>query len=227
MTLIIHLHHCAHYVDCLWIYPLYQAIPIMLNSDILIKYGATIKIFKEGEVIFAEGDDCHYFYQLIRGTVKWTNYDSDGGEMIQEFISEGNSFGELPLFDGLPYAATAISESISELYRLPKEKFDKLIEENPQELKKLTQLFVKRLRFKFMILRECLGKEPENRVRSLFKYMRESSKNLDPNSNQITLSRQEIASMIGLRVETVIRTVRKMNDSGEIKILHGRIFLPN
>lgn len=199
----------------------------MLNPELLIEYGATVKTFKEGEIIFAEGDDCHYFYQLIKGSVKWTNYDTDGGEMIQEFISEGNSFGELPLFDDLPYAATAMSDSTSEVFRLPREKFDKLIDENPKELKKLTHLFAKRLRFKFMMLRECLGKEPENRVRSLFKYLRESSKNLDPTNQQITLSRQEIANMIGLRVETVIRTVRKMNDSGEIKILHGRIFLPN
>lgn len=199
----------------------------MINPELLLEYGATVKNFKEGEIIFEEGDECHYFYQLIKGSVKWTNYDTDGGEMIQEFISEGDSFGELPLFDDLPYAATAISETRSEVFRLSREKFDQLIEENPKELKMLAQLFVRRLRFKFMILRECLGKEPENRVRSLFKYLHESSKNLDPTNKQITLSRQEIANMIGLRVETVIRTVRKMNDAGEIKILHGRIFLPN
>jgi CRP/FNR family cyclic AMP-dependent transcriptional regulator len=200
---------------------------IMVTKEILVKYGASVKCYKSGDSIFEEGQECHYFFQHISGKIKWTNFDIDGDETIQEFIAEGESFGELPLFDDLPYAATAVSDTESQVYRLPKQKFKLLMDENPAELWKISQLFVKRLRYKFMMFKECLGKEPDQRIRALFGYLNKNSININATNGQIALSRQEIANMIGLRVETVIRTVRKMNDSGEIKIRHGRIFIDN
>ena len=42
---------------------------------------------------------------------------------------------------------------------------------------------------------------------------------------KVNLTRQQIANMTGLRVETVIRTIRAMQDKGLVTIERGKIFL--
>lgn len=43
--------------------------------------------------------------------------------------------------------------------------------------------------------------------------------------NEIPFTRQEIANMIGIRVETVIKYVKVLEKSGELRILKGKIFI--
>jgi len=42
--------------------------------------------------------------------------------------------------------------------------------------------------------------------------------------NQLKLTRQQLANMTGMRVETVIRTMRSMHEKGKLKIEKGRVF---
>ena len=50
----------------------------------------------------------------------------------------------------------------------------------------------------------------------------------NPRMNQpclVKYTRQEIANMTGLRVETVIRTIRNLNEKGRLEIERGKVFL--
>ena len=46
---------------------------------------------------------------------------------------------------------------------------------------------------------------------------------LAPQSGKKT--RQQIANMTGLRVETVIRTIRHLNEIGSLDIVNGKVFI--
>ena len=48
-----------------------------------------------------------------------------------------------------------------------------------------------------------------------------------PHCAQIKLTRQQIADMTGLRVETVIRVMRQLHEKGVIQIQKGKVYFSN
>ncbi len=195
-----------------------------IDTDTLLAMGATYKKVSAGELIFNEGSVCSFYYQLESGSVRWSNIDDEGNEFIQNVIEPGDCFGELPLFDDLPYAASAIAETDSVVIRLHRSQFNQLILERPDIHFNFTRLMAERLRFKFMLLKELSHHDPEQSITKLLAYFKENKKNICSKCNKVNLTRQQIANMTGLRVETVIRTIRSLHDKGELKIQKGKVY---
>lgn len=196
----------------------------MIDIDLLLAWGAVYKKLSAGEVIFQEGSYSTFYYQLIEGKVRWVNINEEGKEFIQTFIEPGECFGEFPLFDSEPFAATAIADEDSVIIRLHKSSFHQILKENPDLHFSFTRLLTQRLRFKFLILKELANHNPENSISTLLKYFKDNQKNICKKSNKLQLTRQQIADMTGLRVETVIRTMKNMQHRGELTITRGKVF---
>jgi len=196
----------------------------MINIDTLLAWGATYKKINPEETIFREGTDCHFYYQLVSGSVRWININDEGNEFIQYMVSPGESFGEFPLFDDSLYAASAVANTESVIIRLHKSTFKLLLKEYPETHLAFTRLLVERLRFKFLLLNElsCFG--PEHRISTLLNYFKETKKNICYQCSQIRLTRQQIANMTGLRVETVIRSIKNLQNKGELVIDKGKVY---
>ena len=197
---------------------------MIIDINILLAWGAVYKKLGRGEVIFSEGSECSYYNQLVSGIVKWVNIDDDGKEYIQTMIEPGECFGELPLFDDGLYAASAVAEEEVVLIRLRKNTFLQLIKEHNEIHFAFTKLLAKRVRFKFLLLKSIAYNAPEVRISTLLSYLKKEHKNFCANCNQLKLTRQQIADMTGLRVETVIRSMRNMHDKGDIVIERGKVF---
>jgi len=65
--------------------------------------------------------------------------------------------------------------------------------------------------------------DPEVRLIGVLNYLKSFNEDKTPHSFEILLTRQELASLTGLRVETVIRTVKKMEGKNILKIENRRI----
>lgn len=196
----------------------------MIDIDLLLAWGAAFKKVPKGNTIYNEGTTCCFYYQLISGRVKWVNINEEGREFIQNIIEPGECFGELPLFDDEPYAASAIADEDSVVIRLHKPIFEQLIRENRDIHYKFTKLLAQRVRFKFMLLKSLACQHPEDRISTLLNYLKKENKNYCPDCNQLKLTRQQIADMTGLRVETVIRSMRHMHEKGELMINKGKVY---
>lgn len=196
----------------------------MIDIALLIAWGATYKKISADETVFSEGQSCCFYYQLISGKVRWVNIDDEGKEFIHSIVEPGESFGEFPLFDDGPYAATAIADEDSIVIRLCKPTFLELIKENSDLHFAFTKLLSKRLRFKFSIIKSFASHCPENRIATLLNHLKVENNNSYSDLNQLKLTRQQIADMTGLRVETVIRTMRLMHDKGELVITKGKVY---
>ncbi|MBL0359171.1 MAG: Crp/Fnr family transcriptional regulator [Chitinophagaceae bacterium] len=138
-----------------------------IDIDTLLTMGAAYKKVNAGEAIFHEGGICSFYYQLESGSVKWVNIGEEGNEFIQNMIEPGDCFGEIPLFDDLPYAASAIAEMDSVVIRLHRSEFHQLIMERPDIHFNFTKLMAERLRFKFMLLKELSQHDPEQSISKL------------------------------------------------------------
>jgi CRP-like cAMP-binding protein len=196
----------------------------MIDIDLLLAWGAAYKKVSAGETIFHEGQSCFFYNQLVTGRVKWINTTNEGKECIHYIIEPGESFGEIPLFDNEPYAASAIAEEDSIIIRLHKPTFLSLLKENADIHFGFTKILSKRLRFKLAIIQSFATHCPEKMIATVLNQFKSENKNFCSNCNQLNLTRQQIADMTGLRVETVIRTMRTMHDKGELVITKGKVF---
>ncbi len=200
-----------------------------IDIDVLLCYGATYKKVDKGESIFREGCQGRNYHQLVEGKVKWMNVDDDGKEFVQKIVRVGESFGELPLLDGGPYVASAVADADCLLIRLPKEIFLQLLRENPIIHFSFTKLMAERLREKFIILKEVASQDPERKVSTIINLYKDINEQVGDHcpscdKTRMALTRKEIAEMTGLRVETVIRTIRHLHDKGKLTIQKGKVY---
>ncbi len=196
----------------------------MIDTDTLLALGACYKKVAAGEVIFHEGSVANFYHQLETGSVKWVNIDDDGKEFIQSMIEPGECFGELPLFDNLTYAASAVAETNAVVLRLHRTVFLQLLLEKPEIHFEFSRLMSERLRFKFLLIKELAGQNPEHSINCLLKYLKQHNRNICTKCNKVNLTRQQIANMTGLRVETVIRSMRHLYEKGVLTIDKGKVY---
>ncbi|MEP7231127.1 MAG: Crp/Fnr family transcriptional regulator [Ginsengibacter sp.] len=196
----------------------------MIHIETLLTLGATYKKIMANEIIFSEATECHYYYQLTSGSVRWVNISNEGKEFVQDMIEPGECFGEFPLFDDAPYAASAIANNDSEVLRLHKESFNQFLKDNPLIHFAFSKLLVERLRFRFLLMKDVAGNKPEDKICSLLTYFKNHKKYFCPKCNLVQLTRQQIADMTGLRVETVIRSIRHLKEIGRLQIEKGKVY---
>jgi CRP/FNR family transcriptional regulator, cyclic AMP receptor protein len=197
----------------------------MIDVDLLLTWGAGYRKYRKGDVIFREGEAAYFYLQLVIGKVRWVNVDEEGKEFIQAFVQEGESFGDLPLLDDGPYVATAIAEEDTTLLKLRKETFLQLLRENPSIHFSFSRLMTMRLRNKFIVLKELACQDPQRRIITILSQYKLALKE-EPSGERVKveLTRQQIANMTGLRVETVIRTIRHLHERGLLHIDRGKVF---
>lgn len=195
----------------------------MIDETILIQYGAMEVSLEKGEHLFHEKERATNYYQVKSGKIKMFNLNSEGKLFTQGMFEAGESFGEPPLFDDSTYPACTIAEENSCLYRLTKPRFIKLLKENPEIHFAFTQMLATRLLYKSMILKEMSGYNPEHRILSLIDYMKKEKGIPTEQKYEVSLTRQQIADLTGLRVETVIRSVKTLEKEGSLNIRGRKI----
>ena len=195
----------------------------MIPEDIIQQFGSSLKNYVKDETIIREGEFAHFYYQIKTGHIKMFNLAEDGKEFVQGFFKDGDSFGEPPLFGAFKYPATALALEVSEIYMLPKTSFFKLIKTHPDIHLKFTKLICKRMVYKAKIAREVSIYPPEHRILTLLHHLKGNS-NLDT-SFEVPLTRQQISDLTGLRVETVIRAIKKLEKSKVLAIIDRKVFI--
>jgi CRP/FNR family transcriptional regulator len=200
---------------------------MQIEIDLLIAWGGVSQKFKKNEFIFMEGHYPHFYHQIIDGNVKMFSTDTDGKELIQGMFSVGDSFGEPPLFIQEAYPATALALHDSVIIRVAKDNFMKILEEYPQIQKSFLVLFAHRIFNKALKSKILAQNEPENRILAFLKaYKKNKMKENSDLKGQIIIpfTRQEIADFTGLRVETVIRTLKVMDTQHKVKIYDKKVY---
>jgi CRP/FNR family transcriptional regulator, cyclic AMP receptor protein len=195
----------------------------LISKELADRYGATVLSLDKEEVIFREGDEANYFYQVVAGKVKIVTYSREGHEFIQGLFEAGESFGEPPLICNFPYPSSAYALTDCQVMRVAKSRFLDLLKHHLDVHLQFDRILCERLRYKNMILSEISFYDPEHRILSLLKYLK--SKSIEKEGVfRVPLTRQQIADMSGMRVETVIRTIKRMEEEGKLQI-HDRKIL--
>lgn len=198
---------------------------MIIPEEILIEYKAQVIHFNKDDYVFFEDESPDFYFQIKSGIVKMSSFSTDGQEFIQGIFYEGQSFGEPAIFGGFPYPSNAIAMTESILYRLNVAVFFEILKNHFDLHRKFNLILAERLRYKSTILKEISSYSPDHIILTLLRYIREREQ---PDSEQpfiVPFTRQQIADMTGLRVETVIRTIRKLQQEKKLEIREHKIIL--
>ncbi|MBO3098243.1 Crp/Fnr family transcriptional regulator [Gelidibacter pelagius] len=195
----------------------------MIPEDIIYAFGGSLKNYSKDRTIFNEGERADFYFQIKTGHVKMFNMTEEGKEFVQGYFENDNSFGEPPLFGAFKYPATALTLEISEIYVLPKASFLKLLKTHPDIHLKFTKLICKRMVYKAKIAREVSIYPPEHRILTLLHHLKGSTER--DRTFEVPLTRQQISELTGLRVETVIRAIKKLEKSKALSIIDRKVFI--
>ncbi len=190
-----------------------------IDLELLLSYGANCKKYAKGEILFYEGDEALYYYQIVEGSVKMYNSNDEGKEYTQGYFSEGQSFGEPPMFIDECYPASAMAFQDTEILKLHKDRFWKILDENPKIERHFLKLMARRIHNKATTSKDIINQKPEFRIQAFLDSCKKSRE-----KELIEFTRQEIANFTGLRVETVIRTLLKMKQKKIVDIVNHKIF---
>lgn len=153
------------------------------------------------------------------------NFNDDGKEFVQGLFTEGDSFGEPPLFIKDSYPANAEAIVPSEVLLLAKDKFLELLTANPQVHLQVTVNLAERLYFKSIMASEIAAQDPEHRVLKLIDYFKIKINKVPAGEKyRVEITRQQIADLTGLRVETVIRSIKSLEKKGELTIHNRKVY---
>lgn len=192
-----------------------------LDIQLLKSKGAVARHYEKNEILFYEDEPANYFYQVIEGSVKLFNYNTEGRQFLQGIFSDGESFGEPPLFIGEKYPSTAVTLKRSHVLRMKKEDFLEMIASQPGMQMEMIRNLSHRLYQKAITSREIVNQTPESRIIAfLDNYKRKVREDV---KSEVPFTRQMIADFIGLRVETVIRTLSRMNRENKVDIINRKI----
>lgn len=187
----------------------------------LIERGFKTKHFIKDCIIYEPGSNARFVYFIVSGEVRMVTRSREGKEFTQGVFKSGQYFGEPALIVGKPYLAYTIANVDCDLILMNKSDFFQMIKQDAEFSMHLIQALSNRLFYKSMMLEEMASENADHRLLTLIKYLF----NDVPVGEHLKVTRQELAYMSGLRVETVIRSVKFLAKSGAIRLSKGKIFL--
>ncbi len=200
-------------IDIIAASPLFNGLP----ADQMAAIGkiAVTRSYSRGETLFSEGDDGVGFYVMVEGQVKVFKLSPEGKEQILHIFGAGEPIGEVPVFTGTPYPASAETLAASRAAYFPKADFVRLIAANPTLALNMLAVLSRRLR-QFTVQVEHLSlKEVPARLAS---YLLLLSGKTRRTRVTLPISKTQLASLLGTIPETLSRILTRMIAGGLIRM---------
>jgi CRP-like cAMP-binding protein len=195
------------------------------NPDLLCDYGAVRKNYRKGSFLFQEGGHAFYFFQIVQGIVKMVNA-GDAHDFIQGIFCAGESFGEPPMINEKQYPAAAIALTDVEVLALPRKHFVALLRNNFDLHLEFTAALCQRIQYKAQLLRTFNLGDPEERILNVIDLLQKKLPRTQYGMDDyfiVPATRQDLADLTGLRVETVIRKIGQLEEKGEVVVRERKI----
>jgi CRP/FNR family cyclic AMP-dependent transcriptional regulator len=174
--------------------------------------------FNDDHVVFFEGSRSDSLYVIVSGSVKIYQEAQDGREKILRVLGAGEFFGEFSLVDGQPRSASVATLQPTEMLSIDHLDFRRFAERSPDVLWKVLEVMCERLR----VVNEenfdlAFRDMPYRLVRALLKLGEYGTAGVG--GITITVSKQDLAAMVGSGPERVPSLLQKLADRG---LVHTR-----
>jgi CRP-like cAMP-binding protein/CheY-like chemotaxis protein len=175
-----------------------------------------VRTFRKKEFIFMEGQTPNDLYYINKGKVKTYKVNYDGKELITGLCKEGEFIGYVPLLEDKPYYENAEVLEEAHITIIPKSDFLNLIYSSKDVARKFIKMLSNNLEEMESRLLEIAYQSVRQRVASVLLDI--SNRTSADEQGMITISRRDIASIIGTATESLNRTLADFKDEGLIDI---------
>jgi CRP/FNR family transcriptional regulator len=176
-----------------------------------------------GHVLFTTGEACRGLYIVESGRVRIYRTDPEGREQVLHVEGPGRPVAELPLFDGGPYPASAVTLEESRFVFLPVADFEHLYRTHPDIAQAIIRGLGRRLRHLVHVTETLAFRDVAARLALLLVGYAERTGRQTPEGIELTLDRtqEELSLEIGAARESVSRAFKQLRRKGLIET-HGR-----
>ena len=199
--------------------PLFEGLPTEQLEELAMI--VTDKVFRPGQIIFSEGDEGTGFYVVITGRVKVFKLSFEGKEQTLHLFGPGEPFAEVAIFAGQRFPANAEALEESRVFFFPRDSFVDLIKRNTSIALSMLAVLSLRLRRFTHLIDDLSLKEVPGRLSAYLLYLSEQEKgavDLD-----LTITKSQLASLLGTIPETLSRIFNRMSKQGYIELDGPRI----
>ena len=192
-----------------------------INPQFILDTQADIKKYSKGCIIANEGSKSLYFYYLIDGELSVYNFTPEGKEFLQHKVKEKNFFGEPAVLLEKPFPGNVeVTSEFAEILKIKRDNFLNYLRNNPDWCIEFTKSIAEKSIIKSNSLKNIVFLNPEDRIIKQFNDYKEGTEQ----KMVIDLTQKELSNMTGLRIETIIRTIKKMEKEGKLEIKNGKVF---
>ena len=166
-------------------------------------------IYKKGQTIFAEGIPPTGLFCIHKGKVKIFKTGSQGREKIMRLAKNGDVLGYRSLISGQPATVSAAALEESVICCIPQETVFKLMRADGGFSMRIIQLLTNELARAEQEIVHLAQKPVRERLAEALVVLKQTYGTEDGNGSvlNVRLTREELASMIGTAIETLVRTI--------------------
>jgi CRP/FNR family transcriptional regulator len=174
--------------------------------------------FRAGKTIFSEGEPADSVFGVSHGVVRLYKLLPDGRRQVLSFALPGDFLG-MPLADRHNFSADAIGEIA--LCRFSRDDLTKFIQSSPNIMRRLIEFATRELDMAQDQLLLLGNGSAEEKVAIFLVSWRNRLARLSVSSGTVPLPmrRQDIADFLGLKLETISRTLAKLEQKNVIRIV--------
>jgi len=186
-----------------------------------------VEQWRTGQILFDRGQPALHFFIVLEGQVNLALYSRAGEEKIVEILGPGSSFAEAVLFmEGPVYPVSAVAAADSQVARFPNREYLAVLRESPDTCLRMLGHLSQRLH---MRLREIEYLTLESATHRLVRLIESRLPPGDELPAEIALqeSRQDLASRLSMKPETLSRILRHLSDAGIIVVSGRNLQIPD
>jgi len=179
---------------------------------------------KRGEALYQAGAEFNALYAIHSGSFKTSLFDGEGHEQVSGFFMGGELLGLEGLGAGL-YNAAAVALEDSEVCVLPYALIEELAREVPALQRRLHTVLAREIVRDHGVMMLLGTMRSEQRLATFLLNLSARSVRRGYSSSEfhLRMTREEMGSYLGLKLETVSRLFSQFHDAGLIEVDHKHV----
>ena len=183
-----------------------------------------ISNFRKGEIIFKKGTAPLGLFCINKGKVKLSITGEDGKEQIIRLANEGDLMGYRALLSGGMYHATALPLEPCELSFVSKQTFLEVLKKDSALSFEMMKLLSDDLKNAETQITHLAQKPVRERLAEAVLFLKQTYNfEEDLQTINVTLTREELANIVGTATETAIRLLSEFKQDGIIDLIGKKI----
>jgi CRP/FNR family transcriptional regulator, anaerobic regulatory protein len=208
-------HNCFNGSDknkksCIDKVPIFNS--LAFKEMLEVSMTTTQREYEKGEIIYLEGENAEKLFIISTGKVKVVKLSEGGKEQVIRVLGPGDFLGELSLFTHTPLNSNAEAIEPTTVCIVDGKEINRLIEKRPSIALKILKEMSIRLEKAENQIQALTIRDVEQRLADTLVRMVD-----DNNFVNLTISKKDLASHIGMSQETLSRKLTIFQNKGWIK----------